>query len=110
MSAGNRLRLSSCGHPGVTLPTYSTTSAGPGASPRHIGRAVTLLRSAELLIRSPQDGLGGWDLGHAKDYAPYRICQKFDGRPRPATSPDRVIDTEHINQLSRFHVKIFSAF
>jgi hypothetical protein len=53
-------------------------------------------------------GLGGWDLGHAKDYAPYRICQKFDGRPRPATSPDRVIDTEHINQLSRFHAQKLS--
>ena len=70
MSAGNRLRLPSRGHPGVTLPTYSTTSAGPVALPRHIGRAVTLLRSAELLVRSPQDGLGGWDLGHAEDYTP----------------------------------------
>ena len=106
MSAGNRLRLPSRGHPGVTLLTYSTTSAGPGASPCHIGRAVTLLRSAELLVRSPRDGLGGWDLGHAEDYTP--DLSKFDGRPRPATSPDRVIDTEHINQLSRFHAQKLS--
>ena len=106
MSVGNRLRLPSRGHPGVTLPTYSTTSAGPGASPRHIGRAVTLLRSAELLVRSPRDGLGGWDLVHAEDYAP--DLSKFDGHPHPATSPDCVIDTEHINQLSRFHAENLS--
>lgn len=30
---------------------------------------------------------------------------EIDGRLRPTTSLDRGINTEHINQLSRFHAK-----
>ena len=33
---------------------------------------------------------------------------QINGRLRPATSPNRVINTEHINQLSRFHAQKLS--
>ena len=90
----------------VTLSTYSVSSARLRASPYHIGRAVSLLPSAELLAPTPR----AWGLG-------LRPCQglrtlldlsQINGRLRPATSPNRSINTKHINQLSRFHAQKLS--
>ena len=63
------------------------------------------LRNAELLARTPR----AWGLGP-------RPCQglrtlsglsEINGCLCLAKSPDHVIDTEHINQLSRFHAQNF---
>ena len=67
----------SIGDSGITPPTCSITSAITGASP---------LRSAKLFARPHR----AWGL-----------------RPPPAPSSDRVINAEHINQLSRFHAQSF---
>jgi len=90
----------------VTLPTNSASSARLGASPYHIGRAVSLLRSAELLARTPR----AWGLGPrpCRGLRTLSDLSQINGRLRPATSPNRVINTEHINQLSRFHAQKLS--
>ena len=59
----------------------------PGTSAACIGRAMSPLRSAEFFARPHR----AWGL-----------------RPCPASSSDRVINTEHINQLSRFHAQRLS--
>ena len=63
------------GDSGITPPTCSITSARLGASP---------LRSAELFARPHR----AWGL-----------------RPPPAPSSDRIINAEHINQLSLLHAQ-----
>ena len=89
-----------------TLPTNSASSARLGASPYHIGRAVSLLRSAELLARTPR----AWGLGPrpCRGLRTLSDLSQINGRLRPVTSPNRVINTEHINQLSRFHAQKLS--
>ena len=55
--------------------------------PARIDRAMPPLRSAELFAPPPRDRLGM--------------------EPCPASSSDRIINAEHINQLSRFHAQSF---
>ena len=90
----------------ITLPTNSASSARLRAPPYHIGRAVSLLRSAKLLARTPQ----AWGLGPrpCRGLRTLSDLSQINGRLRPATSPNRVINTEHINQLSRFHAQRLS--
>ena len=99
-----------------TMPNRST---GMGASlspcrptpPARLDWGLRLTTSAEPCHYSgaPNSllghlGPGGWDLGHAEDCEPCR----FNGRLRPATRPNRFINTEHINQLSCFHAQKLS--
>ena len=65
-----------------------------------------LLRSAELLVRTPW----AWGLGPrpCRGLRTLSDLSQINGRLRPATSPNRVINTEHINQLSRFHAQRLS--
>ena len=90
----------------VTLPTNFASSARLGASPYHIGRAVSLLQSAELLARTPR----AWGLGPrpCRGLRTLSDLSQINGCLCPATNPNSVINTEHINQLSRFHAKKLS--
>ena len=66
----------------------------------------SLLRSAELLARKPR----AWGLG-PRPFRGLRTLSdlsQINGRLRPATSLNRVINTEHINQLSCFHAQKLS--
>ena len=47
---------------GVILPACSVVSVGLRVTPRHIGRAMSPLQSAELFARPPLDQPGGWNL------------------------------------------------
>ena len=80
--------LAHAGDFGVTLPVYSVALVGLGGftSPHRPCYVVTSECRALCSITS---GLA-WGLG-----------------PRPAVSSDRVINAEHINQLSRFHAQSF---
>ena len=66
----------------------------------------SLLRSAELLARTPR----AWGLGPrpCRGLRTLSDLSQINGRLRPATSPNRVINTEHINQLSCFHAQKLS--
>ena len=66
----------------------------------------SLLRSAELLARTPR----AWGLGPrpCRGLRTLSDLSQINGRLRPATSPNHVINTEHINQLSCFHAKKLS--
>ena len=66
----------------------------------------SLLRSAELLARTPR----AWGLGPrpCRGLRTLSDLSQINGRLRPATSPNRVINTEHISQLSRFHAQRLS--
>ena len=77
-----------------------------GALPYHIGRPVPPLQSAELLARTPQ----AWGLGPrpCRELCTLSDLSQINGCLRPATSPNHVIHTEHINQLSRFHAQKLS--
>ena len=63
----------------------------------------SLLESAELIARTPQ----AWGLGPrpCRGLRTLSDLSQVNGRLHPATSPNRVINTEHINQLSRFHAQ-----
>ena len=66
----------------------------------------SLLRSVELLARTPR----AWGLGPGpcRGLRTLSDLSQINGRLHPATSPNRVINTEHINQLSCFHAKKLS--
>ena len=68
----------------------------------------SLLRSAELLAQTPQ----AWGLGPrpCRGLRTLSDLSQINGRLRPATSLNRVINTEHINQLSRFNAKKLLVF
>ena len=72
----------------VTLPNYFVYSTGPGVSPR-----PSEVLCCHFIKPSSSSATSGpaWGLG-----------------PRPATSFGHVINTEHINQLSRFHAQKLS--
>ena len=90
----------------VTLPTNSASSARLRALHYHISQAVSLLQSAELLARTPR----AWDLGPqpCRGLLTLSDLSQINGRLRLATIPNRVINTEHINQLSCFHAQKLS--
>ena len=66
----------------------------------------SLIRTAELLARTPR----AWGLGPrpCQGLQTLSYLSQINGRLRPATSPNHVINTEHINQLSCFHAKKLS--
>ena len=71
-----------------------------------IDYAVSPLHQAELLARTPR----AWGLGPrpCRGLRTLSDLSQINGRLRPATSLNRVINTEHINQLSRFHAQKLS--
>jgi hypothetical protein len=82
----------------IALSTYPGTSASPADQLRHLGwtggfvsphRLCHVATSSSRALRSGTSG-PAWGLG-----------------PRPAASSARIINTEHINQLSRFHAQLF---
>ena len=66
----------------------------------------SLLRNAELLARTPQT----WGLGPRPCIGLRTLSDlsQINGHLRPVTSPNRFINTEHINQLSCFHAQKLS--
>ena len=66
----------------------------------------SLLWSAELLAQTPPP----WGLGprSCRGLRTLSNQSQINGRLCPATSPNRIINTEHINQLSRFHAQRLS--
>ena len=102
-----------------TMPNWST---GVGASlspcrptpPARLDWGLRLTTSAEPCHYSgvPNSLLGHLGLGlgprPCRGLRTLSDLSQINGRLHPATSPNRVINTEHINQLSCFHAKKLS--
>ena len=55
--------------------------------------------------RTPCSDTSGLGAGTSVGLRTLSDMSHINGRLRPTTSPNRVINTEHINQLSRFHAQ-----